>query len=292
MKVLVTGTAGRVGGAIHRRLAREHAVVGLDRLPASTVDLVGDVGDAVLLRRALRGVEAVVHTAALHAPNVGSHPDAEFLRINVEATELLARLAFETGVRRFVFTSSTALYGAANTAGAAAAWVDEALTPRPTTIYHRSKLLAEAALAGCVPADAALTILRMSRCFPEPAPMMAAYRLHRGIDLRDVAEAHALALADAGPGLRRYVISAATPFLLQDAAELLSDAPAVLRRRAPALVAAFGARGWELPRSIDRVYVPDAAIAALGWRPRYGFEEVLRQLDEGSAEVLRPADGG
>ena len=56
-----------------------------------------------------------------------------------------------------------------------------------------------------------VTSLRMSRCFPEPAEFMAWYRLHRGIDRRDVAEAHALALDRRGPPAT-YVISAATPF--------------------------------------------------------------------------------
>jgi UDP-glucose 4-epimerase len=40
----------------------------------------------------------------------------------------------------------------------------------------------------------------MGRCFPEPAPAMALARLHRGIDARDVAEAHALALDTARAG--------------------------------------------------------------------------------------------
>ena len=64
-----------------------------------------------------------------------------------------------------------------------------------------------------------LTLLRMSRCFPEPAHLMAAYRLYRGIDARDVARAHA-ALGSADPGLRTHVISAATPFRHEDLADL------------------------------------------------------------------------
>jgi general nucleoside transport system ATP-binding protein len=73
------------------RLARQHQVLGLDRVPSSTAHWVGDLGDAALLRRALQGVDAVVHTAALHAPQVGLVPDAEFQRINVDATRCWPR---------------------------------------------------------------------------------------------------------------------------------------------------------------------------------------------------------
>jgi UDP-glucose 4-epimerase len=289
MKILVTGSAGRIGRAIYARLLRDHEVVGLDRTPASTVDLTGDLGDPFLLRRAVRGVDAIVHTAALHAPHVNVSPDAEFERINVHATATLAQMAVDAGVRRFVFTSTTALYGAASRSPARAVWVDEALVPRPTVIYHRSKVAAEAALAKVAQRGLCVTALRMSRCFPEPAPLMAAYRLHRGIDVRDVAEAHALALQRDTPGMQVYVVSAETPFVADDLEELLHDAPSVLRRRAPALVEAFAARDWPLPRAIDRVYSAAAAHAGLSWRPRYGFDEVLRLYDAECPEVLPPA---
>lgn len=288
-KVLVTGSSGRVGRAIYVRLCREHEVVGLDRSPSSTADHVGDIVDAGVLERALRDVDAVVHTAALHAPHVGHVDDARFEEINVQATQMLAELAARAGIRRFVFTSTTALYGSAATPEGGAGWVNEELRPMPETIYHRTKLAAEAKLEAIAQASGlALTVLRMSRCFPEPAPVMAAYRLHRGVDARDVADVHALALRTARPGSRYYVISGATPFEPGDVHELLLDAPSVLRRRAPALCEAFALRGWSLPSSIDRVYSPARAQRELGWQPRYGFGEVLRMLDEQSAEVLPP----
>ncbi len=287
MKILVTGATGRVGRALVVRLARQHQVRGLDRTPSSTAHWVGDLGDADLLRRALHGVDAVVHAAALHAPQVGRVPDAEFQRVNVDATRALAEAACAAGVGQIVYTSTTALYGDAATPPQAAGWVDEQLLPQPRTIYHRSKLAAEQLLARLADAGAfGLTVLRMSRCFPETAPQMACARLHRGVDARDVAEAHALALDTARPGVRLCIVSGATPFLPGDAAALKADAPAVLRRRAPALVQAFADRGWALPSSIDRIYSPALARHELGWQPRHGFAEVLRQLDEASAEVL------
>lgn len=290
MKIVVTGSAGRIGRAIHARLSREHAVVGLDERSSPATDVIARLQDGVTLGKLLGGVDAVVHVAALHAPHVGLRPDADFERINVEATRDLARIAAATGVRRIVFTSTTALYGAGRP-GEAADWIDEDTRPRPKTIYHHTKIAAENLLQEAAATHGlAITALRMSRCFPEPAPLMAAYRLHRGVDARDVAEAHALALAWEGPGFRRFVISGATPFRREDAEGLGRNAPEILARRAPGLVAAFAARGWPLPAAIDRVYDPARAREGLGWRARFGFEEVLGELARGSPEVLSPQD--
>jgi UDP-glucose 4-epimerase len=295
MKVVVTGSSGCVGRAVCILLGIDHEVVGVDRVPSSTTDIVCSIEDTARLRRALQGAHAVVHTAALHAPHVGHVADTAFEAVNVRATEALAYAAIEAGVQSFVFTSTTALYGSASTPPGRAGWVDENTPPTPRSVYHRSKLEAECRLqALCLahgsqgPQGLAVTVLRMSRCFPEPAPVMAAYRLHRGIDVRDVADAHALALLTPKPGFRRFVISGQTPFQEADAEQLACDAPQVIAQRAPELATAFSQRGWALPSSIDRVYVARRAMHALGWRPRHGFDEVLAQLDRRSSEVLPP----
>jgi UDP-glucose 4-epimerase len=298
MKVLITGAAGRVGGALRGLLQQQHTAFGLDRVPASGVDAVGDLRDPYVLARAVEGVDAVVHCAALHAPHVGRMDEQAFQRINVDATLALWHAARAAGVRRFIFTSTTALYGtgAAGVADCArAAWITEDTLPRPRSIYHRSKLAAEQALREAASGGGPpVTVLRLSRCFAEPAPLMAVYRLHRGIDVRDVAEAHALALAPSPAGAadvpwRCFNISGATPFVAADAERLWHDAAALLRERVPALAHEFDRRGWPLPASIDRVYVPDAAMQALGWRPRHGWDTVLGQLDAGASEVLAPS---
>ncbi|TXH73899.1 MAG: NAD(P)-dependent oxidoreductase [Lysobacteraceae bacterium] len=291
-RVLITGVAGRVGRAIRAALLRRgDIVIGLDRITGAGVDIHAGLDDTRTLRDAVIGVDALVHTAALHAPHVGSESDADFVSINVDGTRRLLDCAAAAGVARIVFTSTTALYGDACVAPDRAVWVDETLPPSPRTIYHRTKLAAERLLREAAgQGGPSVRILRMSRCFPEPADAMAVLRLHRGVDARDAAAAHAAAIDHAGAALQTYVISAATPFRREDAVELVGDAPAVIGRRRPDLVTAFAARGWRLPRSIDRVYCADAAIAALGWTPRYGFDEILRMHDAGDPEVLAPSD--
>jgi len=284
----VTGSGGRIGRAIVSRLAGEHDVVGIDRSPSAAVDRVADILDRDALAAACEGADAVVHVAALHAPHVGAVADAELERVNVEGTERVIEVASAAGARRIVFTSTTALYGAGARPGASAAWLDEESEPRPLTIYHRTKLAAEARLREASGERLQIRVVRMSRCFPEPADLMAIYRLHRGIDARDVADAHAAALLHEGAPYRAWIVSGATPFRPSDGEALARDAPAVLRERAPDLVAAFAERGWALPRSIDRVYDPARAVRELGWRPRHGFGEVLAMMDDGDAEVLPP----
>lgn len=285
-RIAVTGASGRIGRAICRRLSRHYHVVGLDRLASPTAHITGDVGDEDLLCHAFTGADAVIHCAALHAPHVGLVDDREFIRINVDGTRLVVEAMRRCGVPRLVFTSTTAIYGLASSLPERAAWINEATQPVPRTIYHQTKLAAEALLQDAAGPGLTVRVIRMSRCFPEPAPVMAVDRLHRGVDARDVASAHELALHDKGPAFAGFVISAATPFWLEDVLPLKRDAASVIEARAPALAAEFRARGWRLPQSIDRVYDPSHAQRVLGWQPRYGAEAVLAMLDAGSPEVL------
>ncbi|MDH7785454.1 UDP-glucose 4-epimerase [Ochrobactrum sp. 19YEA23] len=287
MRIVLTGSSGRIGRAIFGLLCEQHEISGIDRSPFSTTHVVGDFADEVLLRQVLSGADAVIHTAALHAPHVGTVPNEEFQRINVEGTRLIAQEAIAGGVKRFVFTSTTALYGYAVSADSCT-WVDEDTPPLPKSIYHRTKLEAENVLEKMAGAEFAVRVLRMSRSFPEPGDVMATYRLHRGIDARDVADAHAAALANGGAHFQRYIISAFSPFTKQDCEVLSVDAAAVIRHKVPDLATEFDRRELSLPRIIDRVYDSSRARSGLGWHSRFGYEEVLAQMDRRSLEVLPP----
>ncbi|GHB40614.1 hypothetical protein GCM10007094_32510 [Pseudovibrio japonicus] len=176
-KVVVTGSSGRIGSAIVRALKPAYKLIGIDRIAAPTTTHVADIADTNTLHRCCHGAVAVVHVAALHAPHTEVFSDAEFHRINVQSTVALAHAALEQRVQRFLFTSTTALYGYANTLADKAAWITEQTKPQPRTIYHRTKLEAEEQLALLASDHFKVRVLRMSRCFPEEPALMAAYRL-------------------------------------------------------------------------------------------------------------------
>jgi UDP-glucose 4-epimerase len=137
-------------------------------------------------------------------------------------------------------------------------------------------------------------VLRTSRFFPEQdddrtsraafedANLKVNELLYRRGDIHDMVSAHLLALAK-GPGIGfgRFIVSATTPFTRADLRQLRVDAAAVVGRYVPEFEAEYARRGWKLPKTIDRVYVNDAARTQLGWEPRYDFSSAVRSLKAG-----------
>ncbi|MCB0656121.1 MAG: NAD(P)-dependent oxidoreductase [Saprospiraceae bacterium] len=289
-KILITGSSGRIGRALHWSLSQGYAVTGIDISPSSATSKVVDIRNYEQLKRNVDGVDTIFHAAALHAPHVGIASEREFYDINVNATENVCRAALESGASQIIFTSTTALYGYANLGEGEAVWIDEQTIPEPKTIYHKTKLEAENILREYSGMNLAISILRMSRCFPEPAQKMAIYRLHRGIDYRDVAEAHRLASErKKDKYYDTYIISGETPFIKSDCQLLFENPEMVIRERHAVLAREFDKRGWNFPESIDRVYDSSYAQKTLGWRPKRGPLEILNQFDHGDFEILPPS---
>ncbi|WP_438388953.1 NAD-dependent epimerase/dehydratase family protein [Actinopolyspora saharensis] len=309
-RVLVTGSAGHLGEALIRVLReRGREVVGLDVEDSSFTDVVGSIADRETVRRVLRGVEAVLHTATLHKPHVGSHDRQAFVDTNVTGTLVLLEEAAAAGVESFVFTSTTSAFGRALTPGPGrpAAWITEDVTPVPKNVYGVTKTAAEN-LCELVHRERGLpvVVLRTSRFFPElddDAEVRAHYAdanvkaneyLHRRVDVQDVVDAHLLAAQRAPElGFGRYVISATTPFGPDDLPELGRDAAAVVRRLFPEVDREYARLGWALFPRLDRVYVNERARTELGWTPRYDFRHVLDSIaaDEDPRSPLARAVG-
>ena len=96
--------------------------------------------------------------------------------------------------------------------------------------------------------------------------------------MRDIAAAHVLAARNQDIAFEIFTISARSPFQHEDTAELLTNAPAVIRRYYPDAEDVFRTQGWTLPASIDRVYVTEKAERLLGYAPRHNFAELLDEL--------------
>jgi len=304
MKVLVTGSSGHLGEALVRSLkATEHEVVGIDIAPSPFTDAVGSIADRQFVKRNMNGVEAVLHTATLHKPHVATHSRQDFVDTNITGALNLLEEAVLAGARRFIFTSTTSVFGDAlrPPVGQPAAWITEDVAPRPKNIYGVTKTAAED-LCQLFHRNHGLSclVLRTSRFFPEEddqkevrdryahGNVNANEFLYRRVDIEDVVSAHLLALERAEAiGFDKYIISATTPFTKDDLADLRADAPAVLKRKAPEYEALYAARGWRMFPEIERVYVNEWARTRLGWRPKYDFDHVLRSLRE-NTDVRSP----
>jgi UDP-glucose 4-epimerase len=298
MRIVVTGSSGHLGEALMRVLGDDGVdVVGLDVLASPFTTVVGSVADRGCVRRCVEGADAILHTATLHKPHVGSHRREDFVHTNVNGTLTLLEEAVAAGVSRFVFTSTTSAFGRAlvPAKGEPAAWISEDVRPVPRNIYGVTKVAAED-LCELVHRDHGLPclILRTSRFFPEADDrddVRTTYDdlnvkvnelLYRRVDLEDVVSAHRLALERAPEiGFGRYIISATTPFTPADRAELRSDAPAVVRRVVPAYEEVYAQRAWTMFDSLERVYDNARARNELGWSPRYDFASAVESLAAG-----------
>jgi nucleoside-diphosphate-sugar epimerase len=151
MRYLVTGGAGFIGSHLVERLVRDGAeVVVLDDLSTGRREHLRAVRDRIrfirgnassleVCRRAMQGVDFVLHEAAVvSVPRCTQDPVGAH-QVNVTGTLNVLVAAREARVRRVVYAGSTAAYG-----DAADVPTDEALLPRPLSVYAASKLAGEA----------------------------------------------------------------------------------------------------------------------------------------------------
>ena len=148
MKILVTGASGFVGvNLVHALRARKHEVVEF------SLEKGGDVADTPLLEKVMREnrVDAIWHGAAITAgPEREKREAARILDVNTLATVRALEAAARAGVRRFIYPSSSAVYG--ETAFAGEGPVDEDEPLRPLNLYGISKVAAERAVLHLGPA--------------------------------------------------------------------------------------------------------------------------------------------
>lgn len=298
MKVLVSGSSGHLGEALVRTLKDLGCqVIGLDLVQSPFTTHVGSISDRAWVRASMRGVARVFHAATLHKPHVATHSRQGFIDTNLTGTLNLLEEASVAAVESFIYTSTTSVFGRALVppGDAPAAWITEEVTPVPRNIYGVTKAAAED-LCELFHRNQGLRcmVLRTSRFFPEAddnKKVREAYSdenakaneyLYRRVDLEDVVSAHLLAAERASAlGFRKYIISATTPFLREDLADLRRDAPRVAARRVPGYEAEYNRRQWKMIPGIDRVYVNERARKELGWRPKYDFVTVLDRLRAG-----------
>ncbi|MFL5031840.1 MAG: UDP-glucose 4-epimerase GalE [Xanthobacteraceae bacterium] len=149
MTVLVTGGAGYIGShMVHELVDRGEQVVVVDNfstgfrwaVPPDVPLVEAETGDGDLMRSVMErhGVDAIIHFAAsVVVPESVSQP-LDYYRNNTANSRTLIAAAAAAGVRRFIFSSTAAVYG-----NPAQVPVPEDAPPAPMSPYGSSKLMTE-----------------------------------------------------------------------------------------------------------------------------------------------------
>lgn len=154
MKVMVTGGGGYVGSClVPKLLAAGHEVTVLDLFiygqdvfngvgeHPNLHCVKGDIRDPKAVAKALEGANAVIHLACIsNDPSFELNPDLG-KSINFDCFRPLVRAAKDAGARRFIYASSSSVYGIKSTEN-----VTEDLALEPLTDYSKFKAMCEEVL--------------------------------------------------------------------------------------------------------------------------------------------------
>jgi nucleoside-diphosphate-sugar epimerase len=257
MRVVVTGGSGKAGRWVVRDL-REHGhdVLNVDLVPDGSEHgtIRADLSDAGQAIELTAGADAIVHLAAIPAPELRS--PAETFRINTISTYNVFSAAEQHRIPRVVWASSETVLGLPFDTPPAFAPIDETIEPRPESSYALSKLAGETMAAQFARRTGISFVgLRISNIMePDDYARFPSYwddaRLRKWnlwgyVDARDVAQAVRRGLTAAVDGSEICIVAAADTVMPRPSAELMAEVyPDVALRRPVA--------GRETLLSIDR----------------------------------------
>jgi nucleoside-diphosphate-sugar epimerase len=273
MRVVVTGGSGKGGAWVVRDL-REHGhdVLNVDvRHDGSAFGLclVTDLTDLGQTLDALSGADAVVHFAAIPAPQL--RPEGETFRINALSTYNVFAAAVAHRLRRVVWASSETVLGLPFDVPPAFAPIDESIEPRPESSYALSKLIGETMAAQFARRSGIGFVgLRISNIMEPPdyaafpswqdEPLIRKWNLWGYVDARDVALAARLGLEAEIEGSEIAIVAASDTVMTRPSAGLMAEVfPTVPLRRM--------VEGRETLLSIDR------ARRLLGYEPAHRWAD-------------------
>jgi nucleoside-diphosphate-sugar epimerase len=273
MKIVVTGGSGKAGRWVVDRLREAgHDVLNVDQVhdgSAHGLCLVTDLTDPGQCFDALAGSDAVVHLAAIPAPEV--RPASETFRINMLSTYNVFAAAEAHRYTRVVYASSETILGLPFDEPPAFAPIDETHPVRPESSYSLAKLAGETIAEQFVRRTGTAHVgLRISNIM-EPADYQAfpgywtdatlrKWNLWGYVDARDVAQACELGLTAAVEGHEIAIVAAADTCMTRDSAELMAEVyPEVRLTRE--------LQGRETLLAIER------ARRILGYEPGYSWRD-------------------
>jgi nucleoside-diphosphate-sugar epimerase len=243
-RIVVTGGSGKAGRWVVRALREAGYQVRnvdvADDGAAHGQTVLTDLTDLGQCHEVVAGADAVVHLAAIPAPEI--RPAGETFRNNALSTYNVFAAAVERGVGRVVWASSETVLGLPFDDPPAYAPIDEAHPPRPETSYALSKLVGETMAEQFNRRTGVPFVgLRISNIMEPPDyarfeswqddARVRKWNLWGYVDARDVAQAVARSLQADVRGAEVAIIAAADTCMRRPSAELLAEVyPAVERR--------------------------------------------------------------
>lgn len=320
--LVITGASGGLGQALLAGLKREDLgpVRALVRhapcQPADDLELVlGNLGDAEAVDRAVRGARWVFHLGAATKGGWADHQCA-----TIEGTRNVIAACRKHAVEKLIYVSSLSVLDWAGAPALSPLAEDSPLEPRPEErgFYTQAKLEAERLVSAAARDGLPVIILRPGQIFGGAMPVLtpAVARRWRGYDLvlgdgelplplvyvDDVVDALILAAqAPLREGQTLHLVDEQTLTQNQVLAELGREQERILRLPRPLLLGMgraseglFGLLGRRSPFSAYRLrsalarrrFPSQQAARLLGWRPRVGVVEGLRRI--ASADSAEP----
>jgi nucleoside-diphosphate-sugar epimerase len=238
MKIVVTGSSGQFGHHVVRNIAAAgHDVLGVDRVanPSLRPSWVCDLGRTGDLFEAFAGADAVVHLAAIPAPNLA--PDSVTFNNNVSVTYNVLKVVADLKITKVVVASSIAAYGflyAREMPQPRYLPLDEDHPCQPTDPYGLSKRVGETiADAFAVQTGSSIVSLRLAGINFDPKFALIKERLGNPryrlpgfwtyIDARDAAEACRLGIEAAPKGHTIFNVAAPTSNMREPTDDLLKQ---------------------------------------------------------------------
>jgi nucleoside-diphosphate-sugar epimerase len=226
-RVLVTGAAGFLGTRVCDTMARSswqvRAMVHRKTVPHTGCDIIeADLTEPGSLRRAVEGVDAIVHLAARVHVMRETASDAlhAYRAVNVEGTRSLLTAARDAGVSRFLLISSVKAVAESSLTP-----LTSCSEPSPGDAYGVSKLEAERLVVGADSAELRTSILRLPLVYG-PGMRGNMFRLFQLIDrgiplpLGNITNARSIVYADNVAAAISHMLASTTltrgPFFVSD----------------------------------------------------------------------------
>lgn len=301
MRVLVTGGRGTLGkGLVPLLVSAGHDPVVFDVEPpapdesattsGSVEGITGDIRNGDDVRRAVEGIDVVVHAAAIHGIHLATHSPLEFHDLNVTGTFNVWQAALAARVKGVVFSSTMGVYGESRRPASEdeIVAVHEDLPLLPGDVYGYSKVAGEEMCRLYWRADRVPSVaLRFGMFVPDPFFRYGVRLLYGGVDERDAAGS-VMAAIDALVAGRieheAFNVESVVPFASADGKDLRRDPLAVLERHFPGSSELLRARGVRTLKPITERFAMERIEQRLGFRPRHNFADWLAELQRRPTE--------